>query len=103
VNQIPAQVSESQNLPQLLRVVTPAARGAAPPRVSARVHNLSPRNLSQGDFLDMGSADNAIALGNNNWTNVPMMNAVLYPATGKEMQYKDIMKHPTLGPQYKKG
>jgi hypothetical protein len=32
-----------------------------------------------------------------------MMNAVLHPATWKEMQYKDIMKHPLLGPRYKKG
>jgi hypothetical protein len=44
----------------------------------------------------MGSAKNAIALGNNKWTNVPMMNTVLHPATGKEIQYKDIMKHPAL-------
>jgi hypothetical protein len=27
----------------------------------------------------------------------------LHTATEKEMQYKDITKHPTLGPQYKKG
>jgi hypothetical protein len=26
-----------------------------------------PRNLSQGDFWDMGSANNAIPLGNNHW------------------------------------
>jgi hypothetical protein len=32
-----------------------------------------------------------------------MMNAVLHPATGKEMQYKDIMKNPLLGPRYKRG
>jgi hypothetical protein len=32
-----------------------------------------------------------------------MMNAVLHPATGKEMQYKDLMKNSTLGPLYKKG
>jgi hypothetical protein len=32
-----------------------------------------------------------------------MMNAVLHPTTGKEMQYKDIMKHPLLGPRYKTG
>jgi hypothetical protein len=49
----------------------------------------------------MGSANNAISLGNNHWTNTPMMNAVLHPASGKEMQYKDIMQHPTLGPTYK--
>jgi hypothetical protein len=30
-----------------------------------------------------------------------MMNAVLHPASRKEMQYKDIMQHPTLGPKYK--
>jgi hypothetical protein len=32
-----------------------------------------------------------------------MINAVLHPATGKEMQYKDLIKDPTLGPLYKKG
>jgi hypothetical protein len=82
-------------------VVTPATRSAAPPRVSTRVQNLSPINLSQGDFWDMGSANNAIALGNNHWKNTSMMNAVLHPASWKEIQYKDIMKHPTLGPKYK--
>jgi hypothetical protein len=51
----------------------------------------------------MGSANNTIALENNHWINVPMMNAVLIPVTGKDMQYKDIIKHPTLGPQYKTG
>jgi hypothetical protein len=50
----------------------------------------------------MGSANHAISFENNHWTNVPMMNAVLHPATGKEMQYKDIMKHPLLGPLYKR-
>jgi hypothetical protein len=50
----------------------------------------------------MGSANHAIAFGKNHWTDVPVMNAVLHPDTGKEMQYKDIMKHPLLGPRYKK-
>jgi hypothetical protein len=103
VNQAPADVSGSQNLPQLPRVVTPAARSAAPPRVPARAHNLSPRNFSQGDLLDMGSTNNAIASRNNNWSNVPMMNAILHPATYKEMQYNDIIQHPTLGLYYKTG
>jgi hypothetical protein len=71
--------------------------------VPARARNLSPRNLAQGDFCDMGSANNAIPLGDNHWTKIPMMNAVLHPASGKEMQYKDIMQHPTLGPKYKTG
>jgi hypothetical protein len=51
----------------------------------------------------MGSATNAIPLGGNHWTKPPMMNAVLHPASGREMQYKDIMQHPTLGPKYKTG
>jgi hypothetical protein len=84
-------------------VVTPAARGAATLRVPARARNLSPINSSKGYFLDMRSANNVIAFGNNHWTNVPMMNAVLHPATGKEMQYKDLMKKSTMGPLYKKG
>jgi hypothetical protein len=48
----------------------------------------------------MGSANHVIASG---YTNVPIMNSVLQPATGKEMQYNDLTKHPTLGPLYKKG
>jgi hypothetical protein len=32
-----------------------------------------------------------------------MMNGVLHPASGKEIQYKYIMLHPTLGPKYKTG
>jgi hypothetical protein len=51
----------------------------------------------------MGSAKNDIALGNNHFTNKPIMNAVINPASGKEMQYKDIMQNPTLGPKYKTG
>jgi hypothetical protein len=51
----------------------------------------------------MGSANNAIPLGNNHWTKTTMMNAVLHPASGKVIQYKDIMQHRTLGPKYKTG
>jgi hypothetical protein len=83
VNQVPAHVIEFRNSPKLPMVVTPAARIAAPPRVPARARNLSPRNLSQGYFLDMGSNNNAIDLGNNCWTNLPMMSTVLHPAPGK--------------------
>jgi hypothetical protein len=82
-------------------VVTPATRSAAPLRVPTRARNLSIRNLSQRDFWDLGSANNAIVLGNNNWTNTPMLNAVLHPASGKEIQYKDLVQHPTLGLKYK--
>jgi hypothetical protein len=51
----------------------------------------------------MGSANHVISFGSNHWTTSPMMNAVLHSATGKEMQYKDIMKHPSLGTRYKTG
>jgi hypothetical protein len=51
----------------------------------------------------MSSANHAIAFESNYGTTSPMMNAVLHPATGKEMQYKDIMQHPLLGPRYKTG
>jgi hypothetical protein len=52
VNQVPSHVSECRNSPQLPRVVTPEARSASPRRVPTRARNLSPRNLSQGDFWD---------------------------------------------------
>jgi hypothetical protein len=55
-HQQPSQTSVNQafeNMQQPLRVVTPATRPAAPPRVQARIHQLSPRNLSR-DFLDIG-------------------------------------------------
>jgi hypothetical protein len=103
VNTVPAHVSESQNSSQLPRVVTPATIIAVPSRVPARARNLSPIDLSQGDFWDMGSSNNTIPLVNSHWKKTPMMNVVLHPASGKEMQYKDIMQHPTLGPKYKTG
>jgi hypothetical protein len=79
----PANIIESQNSPQLLRVVTPAVRSAEPLRVLARVRNLSPRNCSQDDFLDMGSATQFIALGTNHWNNMPMENAGVHSIIGK--------------------
>jgi hypothetical protein len=57
----PAHVIHSPNSSLPPRVVIPTTRSAAPPRVPARARNLSPRNLSHGDFLDMGSANHAIA------------------------------------------
>jgi hypothetical protein len=80
----PASVIESQNLQQLLRVATPAVRSASPPRVPARARNLSRRNFSQDDLLDMGSANQDIALGKKHWTNMKMVNAVIHPFTWKK-------------------
>jgi hypothetical protein len=91
-----------ENVQQPPRVVTPATRPASPPRVQARTHQLSPRNLSR-DFLDIGGANCAIAFGENHWKTTPMMNSVTHPLTGKEMQYKDLMKDPELGPLFEIG
>jgi hypothetical protein len=48
----------------------------------------------------MGSANHAMDSDNPDLT---IINAVLHLAMGKEIQDNDIMKHPTLGPHYKKG
>jgi hypothetical protein len=81
------------------RVVTQATRRVSPPRVKARAQQLSPRNLSR-DFLDIGAANCACALGDNHWTKTPMINSIIHPVTGKEMQYKDLMKDPIFGPLF---
>jgi hypothetical protein len=70
--------------------------------VKPRAQQLSPRNLSR-DFLDLGAAKCACALGDNHWTKTPMMNSVIHPVTGKEMQYKDLMKDASLGPLFEIG
>jgi hypothetical protein len=68
----PANVSQDHNSSLLQRVVTPAVRSAAPPRVPAWVHNLSPRIFSQDDFLEMVNSNQATALGPSHWTNIKM-------------------------------
>jgi hypothetical protein len=99
----PANVIQSQNSPLLLRVVAPSVRSEAPPKVLARVQNLSPINLSQDDFLDMGNSNQAIELGTNHWTNIQMVNAVVHPVTGKEMEHTALIKNPILKPPWKRG
>jgi hypothetical protein len=58
VHALPAHVIETRDSSQLQRVVTPATIITAPPRAPSKARNLSPRNFSQGDFWDMGSANN---------------------------------------------
>jgi hypothetical protein len=53
--------------------------------------------------LDLRGANCAIALGEYHWTKTHMMNSVIHPITGKEMQYKDLMKDPDLGPLFEIG
>jgi hypothetical protein len=64
-SQRPIRVNPSHNTPLFPRVVTPMMGHAASPRVPARTQNLSPQNLSQDDFMNMETANQAIELGTN--------------------------------------
>jgi hypothetical protein len=45
----------------------------------------------------------AIALGTNHWSQQYCANAVVHPVTGKELEYKALMKDPSLQPLWKRG
>jgi hypothetical protein len=51
----------------------------------------------------MDSAQMAIALGNNYWSQHHQSNAVIHPVTGKEMEYSALMKDPRLQPLWTRG
>jgi hypothetical protein len=51
----------------------------------------------------MDTAHTAIALENNHWFQQHLANAVIHPATGKEMEYMALMKDPRLQPLWKRG
>jgi hypothetical protein len=70
--------------------------------VKARAQKLSPWNLLR-NLLYLGAASCACALGDNHWKKKPMMNSVIHPVTGKEMQYKDLIKDPIFGPLFEIG
>jgi hypothetical protein len=53
--------------------------------------------------LDLGGANCGIAFGENHWTKTHMINSVIHPSTGKEMQYKDLIKDPDLGSSFEIG
>jgi hypothetical protein len=67
-SQRPISANTARNTPLLPRAVTPMTGWAASPRVPARTQNLSPRNLSHDYFWNMETANQAIALGANRWT-----------------------------------
>jgi hypothetical protein len=102
ISRHPANVRQSRSSPLLPRLVTPVARDISSPRVPARTHNLSPRNLSQDKFWDMGNVNQAIALGTNHRNNIQMANDAVHPITGKEMEYIALMKDPVLQPLWKR-
>jgi hypothetical protein len=83
-------------VPLLPRVVTPRTLRQSPPRVSTGSRSISPRNLSQDDICGMDTSNMAIALGDNHWSWQHQANAVIYPVTGKEMEYAALMKDPRL-------
>jgi hypothetical protein len=64
-SQRPITVNTASNMPLLLRVVTPMTGQAASPRVPAQTQNMSPRNLSQDDFWNMGTTNQATSLFTN--------------------------------------
>jgi hypothetical protein len=94
---------DTANTPLLPRVVTPMTSRPSPLRVPMRSQNLFPRNLSQDDFCDMETANMAISLGDNHWSQQHHANAVVHPVTGKEMEYMALMKDPSLQPLWKRG
>jgi hypothetical protein len=51
----------------------------------------------------MDTAHMAIALGNNHWSHRHHANAVIYPVTGKEMEYSALMKDLRLQPLWTRG
>jgi hypothetical protein len=91
------------NVPLSPRVVTTRTLRPSPPTVPTRSGRLSPRNLSQDDFCGMDTANMAIALGNNLWSQQHQANAVSHPVTGKEMKYAALMKDPHLLPLWTQG
>jgi hypothetical protein len=51
----------------------------------------------------MDTAQMAIALGDNHWSQKHQANAVIHPVTGKEMEYMALMKDPNLQPLWTRG
>jgi hypothetical protein len=93
-SQTTIQTQDISNAPLPMRLVTPRTLNPSPTRVPTRSQRLAPRNLSQNDFCGMDTAHMAIALGNNHWSRQHQANAVIYPVTGKEMEYMALMKDP---------
>jgi hypothetical protein len=51
----------------------------------------------------MDTAHMAIALGDHHWSQQHQANSVIHPVTGKEMEYRALMKDPRLQPLWKHG
>jgi hypothetical protein len=102
-SQTTTHTQDIPNVPLPPRVVTPRTLRQSPPRVPTSSQRLSPRNLSQDDFCGMESSHMAIALSHHRWSQQHQANAVIHPATGKEMEYLGLMKDPRLQPLWTRG
>jgi hypothetical protein len=59
--------------------------------------------LSQNDFWNIETADMAIALGTNHWSQQHLENTVVHPVTSKQVEYMALMNEPDLQPLWKRG
>jgi hypothetical protein len=91
------------NTSLLPRVVTAMTGQAASRRVPTRSQNLPPSNLSQHDFWNMATSNMAVALGTNHWSQQHLLDTVVHPVTGKQMEYMALMNDPDLHPLWKRG
>jgi hypothetical protein len=103
MSQTTINTGTASDTPLLRRVITPMTGQAVSPRVPARSQNLSPRNVSQHDFWSMETANMAIALGTNHWSQQHLSNAVVHTITAKQMEYMALMNDPELQPLWKRG
>jgi hypothetical protein len=78
ISQTTINTEETTNKPLLPRVITPMMGQAAPLRVPTLSQKLSPRNLSQDDFWNIETANIAVALGTNHWSQQHFSNAVAH-------------------------
>jgi hypothetical protein len=102
-SQTTTHTQDIPDVPLPPRVVTPRTLRHSPPRAPTSSRRLSPRNLSQDDFCGTDTANMAIDLGNNHWSQRHHANAVIHPVTGKEMEYLALMKDPRLQPLWTRG
>jgi hypothetical protein len=102
-SQKPIHTTITSNTPLLPRVITPMTYQAASPRVTAQTQHLSPRNLSQDDFLSMEADIISVSVGTNNWSQHHFSNTVVHLINGKQMEYMALMNDPDIQPLWKQG
>jgi hypothetical protein len=102
-SQTTIHTQDTSNAPFPPSVVTPRTLRPSPTRVPTSSQRLSPHNFSQDNFCGMDTAHIAIALGDNHWSWQHLANAVIHPVTGKEMEYKTLMKDSQLKPLWTRG